>query len=166
MPIRIIQFICIAMFVVVIFSKSFRIFKSIHGVKRFTVGELLFPVGIFLASLLTQSPWILSAAILHMSVADGFAALVGVRYMKKPGSYNFFGQTKTLMGSLTFFAISCLITVWIVLAAPTGFGPEALAMALLLPFLATTLEAIAPFGSDNLLIPLLVVGFLNRLSLI
>lgn len=166
MPFTTIQLLCIALLAVIVISKSLRIFKSIHGVKRFTIGELLFPVGIFLASALTTSKWIFAAAVLHMSLADGFAALVGVRYMKKWGRYTFFGQTKTLMGSLTFLSTSCLIMFWIVLVAPTGIETSALHMAILLSLLATGVEAVAPYGSDNLLIPLLVVGTLNSLSAI
>src|SRR5689334_3081303 len=69
MSFRKVQQLSLALLLVVIFSKFFHIFKSIHAVRRFTLGELMFPIGIGLAALLTNSKWIFAAAILHMSLA-------------------------------------------------------------------------------------------------
>lgn len=166
MPLRNVQLLSLALLLVVILSKFFHIFKSIHAVRRFTIGELLFPVGIGLAALLTHSKWIFAAAILHMSLADGLAALIGVHFVKKPGHYSILGQTKTIVGSSVFLITSLAITAWVVLASSAGFSVAAWPVIVVLPLVSTTLENFSPYGIDNLLIPLLVIGVLGSLQFI
>src|SRR5690554_4702666 len=73
-----------AAFVVVIsISKTFNIFKSIHGVKRATWGEVLFGLVVGLLAFVTQDGWIYMTALLHMSLANGLAAVIGMRFGKK-----------------------------------------------------------------------------------
>src|SRR5690606_5932197 len=98
-----IQFICLLMLVGVVASRFLSIFQAIHGVRRKTWGDMLFPLGIGLAAMLASEPWIFSAAVLHLSLADGAAALVGERY-KKAGKYVIAGQKKTIVGTTVFWA--------------------------------------------------------------
>ena len=147
-----------AMFLVVVISRLLGIFSSIHSVKRKTWGELFFPVGIALSALLTDSPWIFLAAILHVSLADGLAAVVGRRYVRTHG-YKVLGQQKTLVGSLAFFNASLFIVISIVLLVPElQFIPIVL---LLVPALATAAENLGLYGSDDLLVPLIVTVLLT-----
>lgn len=147
-----------AMFLVVVISRLLGIFSSIHSVKRKTWGELFFPIGIALSALLTDSPWIFLAAILHVSLADGLAAVVGRRYVRTHG-YKVLGQQKTLVGSLAFFNASLFIVISIVLLVPElQFIPIVL---LLVPALATAAENLGLYGSDDLLVPLIVTVLLT-----
>lgn len=147
-----------AMFMVVLISRLLGIFSSIHSVKRKTWGELFFPLGIALCALLTDSPWIFMAAILHVSIADGLAAIVGRRYIRTHG-YKVLGQQKTLAGSLAFFNTSLLIVIAVVLLMPEiQFLP---AVMLLVPVLATAAENLGLYGSDDLLVPLIVTLLLT-----
>lgn len=166
MPVRTVRLLSLALLVGIIFSKFFHIFKSIHAVRRFTIGEILFPIGIGLAALLTQSKWIFAAAVLHVSLGDGFAALIGMHFTKKPGHYKVLGQVKTIAGSLTFFLISAAITAWVILFSHAGFSQAAWPVIIYLPILVTLLENLSPYGTDNLLLPLLVVGVLGYLQFI
>jgi dolichol kinase len=100
-----IVFIAGAMFLVVLASRVLGVFGSIHSVSRKTWGELFFPLGIASAALLADSPWIYMAAVLHVSIADGLAALIGRKYIKKHG-YKVFKQQKTVVGTLVFFSVS------------------------------------------------------------
>jgi phytol kinase len=149
-----------AMFGVVLISRVFRLFASIHTVNRKTWGELFFPLGIALCALLTDSPWIFLAAILHVSVADGLAALIGRKYVKKHG-YRIFGQQKTLVGSLTFFNTSLAIILAVTLLAPEL--SIHLMLAITLPLTATVAENIGLYGSDDVLIPIAVVAMFSSL---
>lgn len=158
-----IQLLSVALFAVVAASKMFHIFHSVHSVDRKTLGELLFPVGIGLAASLTQSPWVFAAAVAHMSLADGFAAIAGTLYLqrnKMAGGYKIFRQTKTIVGSVTFYILSFVIT-----AAALYFSPGAVVAGLpilvFLPVCAAILENISVRGTDNLFVPLLVVIVLN-----
>jgi phytol kinase len=152
--------LAIAMFMVVLISRVFKIFSSIHMVNRKTWGELFFPLGIALSALLTDSPWIFLAAVLHVSLADGLAALIGRKYVKKYG-YTVFGQQKTIVGSLTFLNISLAIILAVMVLAPDLSIHIAVVFAL--PLVATIAEVLGVFGSDDVLIPLAVVAALSNL---
>jgi len=144
-----------AMLAVVLVSRVFRIFASIHSVKRKTLGEIFFPLGIMACALLTESPWIYMAALLHVSIADGLAALIGSRHVRKHG-YQVLGHQKTVVGTLIFFNASVFITLLAVYAAPEL--RVNLAMPLLIPLLATAAENIGFYGADDLLLPVLVAS--------
>lgn len=157
-----IQLLSIGLLAVVFVSKKLHIFKSIHGVERPTYGEILFPIGIFLSATFAESAWIYAAAILHLSLADGFAAVVGVRFIKRHG-YKVFGQTKTLIGTATFYLFSLAITLLVVSFDAAEYTDTALAILIWLPIGATAVESGAVYGTDNLFVPLLVISVLNAL---
>lgn len=149
-----------AMFVIVLTSRLFSIFQSIHTVSRKTWGELFFPVGIATTALMTESPWVFMAALLHVSIADGLAALIGSRYVRKHG-YKVFKQQKTIVGTLTFFNASVFITLLTVLLAPELQGN--LLVILLVPLMATIIENVGHYGADDLLVPIAVAALLGSL---
>lgn len=145
----------LAFVVTVIVSKQFNIFKSLHAVERPTWGEVYFALAVGALAFVTHDPWIYAIALLHMSLADGLAAVVGVTW-GKPTSYKVLGRTKSIIGSLTFFAVSLTLLVVYSAMAPEPLQP---AFILGLAAVATAIENVAaPHGMDNLLIPLLV-GF-------
>jgi phytol kinase len=154
-----IQFLSLAFLAVVAVSKYLNIFQAIHSVQRPTWGEFCFAGAVGLVTLVTQNKFIYAAALLQMALADGLAAVVGVRYGNKQ-KYLIFGRTKSLAGTLTFFVASVLILV--------GFSrwsgmPLSLGFALLVSVLASLLESLAVRGFDNLLVPILVALLLvNR----
>jgi len=165
MPFWAIQLLSLLLLAVVVASMKLHIFKSIHGVPRHTYGEILFPIGIFIAASFAKSDWIYTAAVLHLSLADGFAALIGIKHIKRHG-YKIFGQTKTLIGTLVFYIISLGITALVVGFDSAEYGTAAMAILVWLPIGATIVENIAVYGSDNLLVPLLVIGVLNSLRIV
>lgn len=151
-----IQALGVMMLAVVLFAKHFGIFRSIFGVKRHTWGELLFALVFIMVPALTHDPAVFALAMLHMSLADGFAALLGIRYGKS-SQYKVFGNTKSLVGTMTFFIISLgLIATYSYLATPLAVHQIAL-----LALLATTLENVGVRGFDNFLVPLAIVLILR-----
>jgi phytol kinase len=165
MSFREVQILSLLLLLVVSVSKSSRFFMSIHGVGRQTYGEIFFPIGIFLAASLTNSIWIYTAAILHLSLADGFAAAVGVHHSKRFG-YRVVGQTKTVIGTAVFFILSLFIIATAMVVDPAFYGSNALLLLMFLPLSVTLLENFAPFGMDNLLIPAFVVGALESFKVV
>lgn len=141
-----------------------RLFGSIHDVERKTWGDILFPLGIGLSAVVASEPWIFSAAVLHMGLADGAAALVGTRY-KKAHFYKVLGQRKSIVGTASFLLISIMITATVVLTQQQALGHVAVPLLLWLPLLVTALENIAPSGTDNLIIPFVVSALLNAVVL-
>ena len=163
MSMHAIQVLSVLMLLVVLVSKKLHVFRSIHGVGRQTFGEALFAIAIFMCATLAHSDWIYMAAVLHLSLADGLAATVGVRYLKR-FSYTVFGQTKTVIGTATFFVISLLVTAAVMVFDTGSYEVMAQVILLWLPVNATILENVAVYGTDNLLVPLFVVVLLNSLQ--
>jgi dolichol kinase len=141
-------------------SRVFTIFGLIHLTGRKTLGELFFSLGIGLAAVLTDSKWVFAAAILHVGLADGLAAVLGIRYGGQH-QYKVFGQVKSVAGNITFFIISLVITGTVIFLQPDSFKDIALPLLIGLPVLATMVETLAPFGSDNVFLALLVVWALG-----
>lgn len=149
------------MFLVVLISRFFGLFSSIHSVKRKTWGELFFPLGIAGTALIADSPWIFLAALLHVGLADGLAALIGKKYIKKHG-YKVLGTQKTVVGSLVFLGVSLVI-----LSTTVAIEPDVALSFLSLSIVslaATLAENIGVYGSDDTLIPVVVSLLLVGLS--
>ena len=159
----IIYLICLAFIAVILFTRLSGLFPSIHKVPRKTWGDILFPVGIAATLWLAADPWIFTAAILHLSLADGFAALVGEKY-GKTNAYKILGYKKTFAGNAAFFMISLAITISLVWFEPGSFANIAMPTLFLVPIFATTIESLSVRGSDNILVPVLVTLLLNSLQ--
>lgn len=151
----VIQAVSAAFLVVIAVSLKYKVFKSIHGVARKTWGEALFAVGIGLIAVLTDNPWIFTASILHMSLADGFAALAGKRWGKTT-RYKVAGHQKSLVGTATFWLCSVFITCLAIVNLPDLQSHASVLLIIFLPLLTSLTENIGIGGTDNVLVPLLV----------
>jgi len=153
-----IEILSIAFLAVVVISRQLKLFQAIHSVQRPTWGELFFALAVGLVALVTHDKWIYAAALLQMSLADGLAAVVGVRYGARH-SYNVFGHRKSLIGSLTFFTVSLLILLTL---NHWTDHTVSLGLAAGIALLASVLENVAVRGLDNVLVPLAVVLLITR----
>jgi phytol kinase len=149
---RTIQLLSLAFIIVIALSLKLKLFQAIHSVQRPTWGEIFFALAVGVCALVTKDKWVYAAALLQMSLADGMAAVFGVRYGQRQ-RYLIFNQAKSLIGSLTFFLVSFLILVAYVYFSPHHLSP---AWVISISLLATGLENFAVRGSDNLLVPLFV----------
>lgn len=150
-----IAFVC-----VVTISKRLHIFRSIHGVKRATMGEVYFALIVGLLAMVTQDGWIYMTALLHMSLADGLAAVIGTRY-GKGNNYKILGSTKSLVGTLTFFVVSlAILAVYVSEPAHTVALLPLAGVALA----ATMLENVGIGGLDNISVPIVVAVALTHLT--
>ncbi len=139
------------------------VFHAIHAIKRKTWGDILFGLGIFLTAALRPEPWLFTAAILHVSLADGLAAVIGARFGKH--HYKFLDHVKTPIGSLTF-----LITSFVIVLVSVHFGHlsgtySLSALLIFLPLLATLIVNISGFGTDNITLPMAVLLLFNTFRL-
>ena len=155
-----IQFLSLAFLITVAVSKYFHLFRAIHSVQRPTWGEVYFALAVGTVTLLTQNKWIYMAALLQMSLADGLAAIIGVRYGMKR-HYLIVGQVKSLAGTATFIVTSIAILLAFVYLSAT---PLSTAAILGLAYLAALIENIGVFGLDNLLVPILVATVLTKIT--
>ena len=152
-----IYFLSIASILVVIISRFASIFGSIHSISRRTIGDFLFALAIPLVALITHSGLIFTIAILHLSLADGVAAVVGTRYGKK-NRYKVFGQYKSIVGTVAFWLCSLILITVFMLASHNSWIWLKL---LLLPVLATAMENIGVYGTDNIIVPMLIAAILR-----
>jgi phytol kinase len=147
-----IQLLSVAFLITVAISKRLHIFRAIHSVQRPTWGELYFALAVGSITLITHDKWLYMAAILQMSLADGLAAVIGVRYGQRQ-AYKVLGHTKTLAGSATFFVISVAILIAFTHYSAFVLGPLQIAG---LAAVATVIENFGIQGLDNLLVPVVV----------
>ena len=155
-----IKLLSIAFIVVVLASKQPKVFQAIHSVQRPTHGELFFALAVGALALISQNEWIYMAAILQMSLADGFAAVVGTRFGNNT-RYMVLGHTKSIHGTLTFLVVS--IAILIVFTAFSGIILS-LPVILGIAVAASLVENISVEGIDNLLVPVLVASALHFFS--
>jgi phytol kinase len=116
-------------------------------------------VGLGLIAVLAKQPWAFAIAVLHMSVADGLAGLIGTEF-GKGNRYKVLGATKSVVGTLCFVVVSFAL-----FAVFNHYHPSAIIWPVMLampPFLAL-IENLGVYGTDNILIPLLVVIIANAL---
>jgi dolichol kinase len=148
-----------AFLIVILLSRLLTIFSSIHLIGRKTLGEIFFALAIGGVAILTHDRLIFMAALLHLSLADGFAAIVGTHFGKRH-QYQVFGQVKSVVGSLTFLLCSVIILGFYFALS----HHSALPTIMWLPLLVTILENVGERGSDNLLVPLAVAVALQLVT--
>lgn len=146
----------IAFLVVIAASKYLRIFRAIHSVQRPTWGEVFFAISVGLLATLTNEEWIYTIALLHMSLADGFAAVVGTKFGKN-NSYKVVGHTKSVAGTGAFMVVSLLLFVLYGVATGAPLAPAIIASGVLV---AAAFENISIYGFDNLVVPVWVAFIL------
>jgi phytol kinase len=127
--------------------------RCVHSVGRRTRGAEYYPFAIAIVFFLAaRTPWLYTASILVLAVADGCAALVGIRWGRM--RYEVEDETKSVEGSLAFLAVA-FAAIAVPMSWGTAFTPAAVvAAAALVALLVTLVEAVSLDGGDNLLVPL------------
>lgn len=155
-----IRLLSVAFLVVVGVSKYMKLFRAIHTVQRPTWGELFFALAVGGITFMTQDKWVYAAALLQMSLADGFAAVVGTHWGQR-FRYIIFGHAKSILGTLTFFLVSAAI----LLVFSHSSGQHLTTTFIFdLAVIASMIENLGVAGLDNLLVPLVVAGALRFLT--
>jgi phytol kinase len=128
-------------------SRRFHVFTSIHKVRRRSLGDVYLPVGLAIgAALAGDRVEIFVAAALVLGLGDVAAGLTG-DYLR--------ATAKTWWGTAAFVAVA------VVVVAACGFGVlPAVAVALI----GAATERYSPLGTDNLTIPLVTAGLLLLLG--
>lgn len=160
-----ITFIAFSAIVFIIIIRNSQIFRSIYSVKRKSLGDIIAPATIGILATIEPSKLVFTAAVLHIALADGLAALIGSKYGKN-NSYKILWNHKSIIGTLTFMVASFNILVWVFVRGHVEFTAVTLPALLVIPFVTAYIENIAPWGSDNLFVPLAVVGLLGILQIV
>lgn len=124
------------------------------------LGTVYFPISLLLLVVLTYGlgvPLYVGAiGVLIMGYGDGLASLFGLHFGRPHTTL--FRSTKSLVGSVTMFVASSLVTLTVVALSP-AFGGSLILAAILTALVATLVEYVTPFGLDNLTVPILTSLF-------
>ena len=129
-------------------------FKAMETGEKGQLGTIYFPISFaVLTWLLWDRPHVLVASLMPMTWGDALAAVVGQRIGRR--RYTVAGSTRSLEGSGVMFLVSWLATlVPLLLLAPEPLAPGAAVGAAAMTALgAAVVEAVSPWGIDNLTVP-------------
>jgi phytol kinase len=143
-------------------------FKAMEGEDQGNLGTVYFPVSFAaLIYFFWSQPVLMVASLMPMTWGDAMAAISGRRY----GHYHFTvgGRTRSLEGSLAMFLWSWL-TTWLALwGMPILLGKPAITWLLALIYgaavalVCAVVEALSPWGIDNLTVPVAAAFILHVL---
>ncbi|HET90713.1 MAG TPA: phosphatidate cytidylyltransferase [Chloroflexi bacterium] len=129
-------------------------FKAMETGEKGQLGTIYFPISFaVLIWLLWDRPHLLAASLMPMTWGDALAAVVGQRIGKR--HYTILGSRRSLEGSAVMFAagwIAALAPLLLLAPAPIGMG-TAISAAAVTALAATVVEAVSPWGIDNLTVP-------------
>jgi phytol kinase len=140
------------------FSYWLDIFKAMEAEERGNLGTIYFPIAFgALIYVFWDQPLLLVASVMPMTWGDAMAAVIGQRY----GHYRFTigGHTRSLEGSAAMLFWSWLATSAALLGMPYLLGQSPINWLLVLIYggavavVCTTVEALTPWGIDNLSVP-------------
>lgn len=120
--------------IIMFLSRILKIFRHIHGVSRFTIGEELLPIGFIIGYIIAKGEnSIFIPAVLIVGIADPFAGLVLSKY-------------KNHILRILAFAISAFLIL-------LTFSNISISQAISIAVIVSLVEKISPYGTDNLSIP-------------
>jgi len=127
-------------------------FKAMETGERWKLGTVYFPLS-FAAVLwfLWERPELLVASLMPMTWGDALAAVVGRRIGKH--RYAILGNTRSLEGSAVMFAAGWVATLIPLVLLGQVSLLTAMGVAAATAFAATIIEAVSPWGIDNLTVP-------------
>ena len=139
---------------VIINSISYKkdLFKSMERDDKSSLGTIYYAISCLILTLLSflcfKNKLYAGIGLFAMGYGDGLAALVGSSF--KSIDYKIFNNKKTLLGTLTMFVATFIVVSIITLI----FNQFSLLSVLIISLVATIVEAVSPFGLDNITVPL------------
>jgi phytol kinase len=149
---------------IMLWSKYKNFFDSIHKLDEETVGALLYAPSLTLVAIIFWpiNALIFQSAALILGLSDGMAGLIGEMYGKR--KYSIFGNNiKTIEGSFSFFLVTFLILLFILIFHNNLFFSNKIILIFISSLILTMSEALFGKGWDNLFVPLIagiIISFL------
>lgn len=127
-------------------------FAAMASSHRNNLGTVYFPLAAAVVALLFwDQPPLMVAALMPLTWGDGLAPIVGKAYGRR--TYAVFGSTRTVEGSIGFFVAGLVFTwlaLWLMPGMPDISPVQAILPALAVMAITTAVEAVSPWGLDNL----------------
>lgn len=147
------------------FTRRMGWLPCLHAVERCSHGATLYPASIFLTYLIashTGRPELYCAAVLVLAVSDAAASLIGIRFGRHKLQVE--DDVKSIEGCIAFFATAHVI-VFTALALLTDLPlTVCLLSATYVAGLVACIELVSQSGTDNLFVPLAVIGILLKIT--
>ena len=136
---------------------------SLFDVERPSMGELYFPLGVYLLFVAASGQRVFYIiSLVTLVLCDAFAAVLGDSYGRH--RYRVHREQRSLEGSAVFFLAAFLGThIPLLLFTPIDRGASVM-ISLQIALLVTSFEAISPGGSDNLVLPIGAFYLLVKLT--
>ena len=133
-----------------IINYQIRLIPAVEDIKRNSYGTIAYGISITLLLFLfwPEKADAVSAAVLVMAFADGFAGLLG-KQMKSP-NWKVFGHRKSIAGTLTMTLVSMAVLIAMVFLSGAPLNPVRI---ISVACLAATLEQVSGWGIDNFTVP-------------
>lgn len=153
----------LASFTLLAVGKKLGRLGSVTGVERRSVGELYFPISVYLLFVIARhEPVFYLIALSVLVFSDTAAALLGAAYGQH--TYTVASDRKSIEGSAAFMLVTFLcVHVPLLLGTDIDRGASLL-IATQLALLVTSFEAISMRGNDNLIVPLATYYLLLKLT--
>ena len=129
-----------------------QIFAGMETGEKGELGTVYFPISFaVLVPLLWSQPALLVASLMPLTWGDSFAAIIGSRLGRH--GFTVINETRSIEGSLAMFAFGfvAMLAALSIFAFPLGVSAL---LALATALVAALVEALSPFGIDNLTVPL------------
>lgn len=138
----IVQWVAFLFVCLLVVTRKFRFWKSLYEVKRQSIGEIAFPIGVIISAQFASDVRTFAFALLCLGLADTAAYYTGTKH----GRHRIKNRQKTVEGFLAAWLVALLLAVLML--------PLSILSALLLSFFVAGLELVGTRGYDNILIPL------------
>ncbi|MCP4539592.1 MAG: phosphatidate cytidylyltransferase [Chloroflexi bacterium] len=127
-------------------------FQAMETGEKGQLGTIYFPLSFaVIIWLLWGSPYLLVASLMPMTWGDALAAVIGRRVGRR--HYTILGSTRSLEGSAVMFLVSWVATLVPLLLFASISPVTAVVAAAVTALGATMVEAVSPWGVDNLTVP-------------
>ena len=127
-------------------------FKAMETGEKGNLGTIYFPLSFAaLIWLFWGRPHLVVASLMPMTWGDALAAVVGRRIGRR--HYSVLGSTRSVEGSMTMFLAAWVATSMTLTLLGTGDPMTALWISAVTAFAAALVEAVSPWGIDNLTVP-------------
>jgi phytol kinase len=152
-------------FALLFISRNYSYLKSIHDIKRISVGSYLLPVAIyitFLVSLKVGEVLLFILPIMVLAISDPMAGMMGINLKQYNHKVRIGGYTlqKTWLGSASFFISCFFISIIGLYFYYDVFYFKVFWLSCLVALTGTITEMLSWKGTDNLFIPLSVLAVL------
>ncbi len=157
--------LAIVFFILLFVSRNYKYLKSIHDIKRISVGSYILPVAVYITFLISfklEERILFILPMLVLAICDPMAGILGINLQEYNHKIRIFKWKlqKTWLGSLSFLVSCFVVSIIALFFYYEVFDLKTFWLALIISITGTLAEMLSWKGTDNIVIPLSVSGVL------